>query len=71
MLTLKKIFLEKIILQCKEEFPNEACGILAGKSGRVEKVYEMANSEKSSQTFFMDPKEQLIVFKKMRQQNQK
>ena len=66
MLILKKEFFEKIIAQSKREFPNEACGILAGKEGRVEKVYEMANIEKSASTFFMDAKEQLKVMKEIR-----
>ena len=66
MLTLKKTLLDKIISQSRKEFPNEACGILAGKAGRVEKVYEMVNAEKSPQTYFMDSREQLKVMKEMR-----
>jgi proteasome lid subunit RPN8/RPN11 len=66
MLILKKEFLEQIIEQSKKEFPNEACGILAGKEGKVEKVYEMSNIDKSPSTFFMDAKEQLKVIKEIR-----
>ena len=66
MLTLRKDLLEKILKQFKEESPNEACGILAGKNGRVEKVYAMANIDRSPATYFMDPKEQLLVMKEMR-----
>jgi proteasome lid subunit RPN8/RPN11 len=66
MLTLKKDLLEKLLKQIKEEFPNEACGILAGKEGKVKNVYEMANIDKSPATYFMDAKEQLLVMKDMR-----
>lgn len=66
MLTLKKNLLDKVVAHCKEEFPNEACGLFAGKDGRVEKVYEMENTDKSPQSFFMDPKEQLKVLKDAR-----
>lgn len=66
MLILKKEFSEQIIAQSKREFPNEACGILAGKEGKAEKVYEMTNIEKSPSTFFMDAKEQLKVTKEIR-----
>lgn len=66
MLILKKDLLEKIFKQAKEEYPNEACGILAGKNGRVEKVYAMANIDKSPAKYFMDAKEQLLVMKDMR-----
>lgn len=55
-----------IIAHAKREAPNEACGILAGKEGRVEKVYQMSNTDKSSKTFFMDPQEQLKVMKEIR-----
>ncbi len=66
MLTLKKDLLEKIFKQIKEESPNESCGILAGKNDRAEKVYAMANIDKSPATYFMDTKEQLLVMKDMR-----
>jgi len=66
MLILKKKFLDKIIAQSRKEFPNEACGILAGKDGKVEKVYEMSNVDTSPSTFFMEAKEQLKVMKEIR-----
>lgn len=66
MLILKEEFKQAIIKQCLEEFPNEACGILAGKDGRVKKVYLMTNIDKSPQSYIMDPKEQLKVQKEMR-----
>ena len=66
MLILKEEFKKAIIKQCLEEFPNEACGILAGKETRVEKVYLMTNIDKSPQSYIMDPKEQLKVQKEVR-----
>ncbi|MFH1779090.1 MAG: M67 family metallopeptidase [Candidatus Omnitrophota bacterium] len=66
MLILEKDLLEKMLQQIKEEFPNEACGILAGREGRVEKVYKMSNTDKSPSTYFMDAKEQLLVMKQIR-----
>jgi len=69
MLILNKSLLDKMIAQCKKEYPNEACGILAGKSGRGEKVYEMTNADKSAATFLMDPKEQLKAMKEIRALN--
>ena len=66
MLTLKKELFKRITEHAIREFPNEACGILSGSQGRVEKVYEMTNTDKSPQTFFMDAKEQLKVMKEIR-----
>lgn len=66
MLIIKKSHLEEIIGHAKEEFPNEACGILAGKDKKVNKVYKMTNTEKNPMRYLMDPKEQLKVIKQMR-----
>ena len=62
MLILPNDIRDKIIKQCIRECPNEACGILAGKAGIVEKVYEMANAEPSPENFFMEASK----FKKFR-----
>jgi proteasome lid subunit RPN8/RPN11 len=66
MLIIKKPFLEEMIKQCILGFPNEACGILSGSGGQIEKVYAMTNIEKSPATYFMDAKEQLKVIKEIR-----
>jgi len=57
-----------IITHCKEVFPNEACGILAGKGRVVQKVYKMTNIENSGVSYMMEPGEQFIVMKEIRQQ---
>lgn len=66
MLTLKKELFKRITEHAIREFPNEACGILSGSQGRVEKVYEMVNVDKSPETFFMGAGEQLKVMKEIR-----
>lgn len=46
----------------------EACGILAGKQGRVEKVYMMNNTSDTPEScYFMDSKEQLKTMKGIRE----
>jgi [CysO sulfur-carrier protein]-S-L-cysteine hydrolase len=59
--------LDEIIKHCKEEYPNEACGILAGKDSILHKVYKMKNSEQSAFSYMMEPREQFIVMKEMRE----
>lgn len=66
MIYIKKDLVEQVLKHLKRESPDEACGILAGKQGKVKKVYQMSNMDKSSRTFFMDPKEQLKVMKEIR-----
>ena len=59
--------LAEIIDHCRKEYPQEACGILAGKEGNIEEIYPMRNvSEKPETCYFMEPKEQLTVMKEMR-----
>jgi len=45
-----------------EHAPLEACGLLAGKNGRVEKVIPVRNQAQSPVRFVMDPYEQLQAF---------
>lgn len=66
MITLKKDLFEQIAGHCLREFPNEACGILAGNGQDVTKAYEMINADKSPESFLMDAKEQLKVMKEIR-----
>lgn len=42
--------------------PLEACGLLAGKNGRVEEVIFVRNQAQSPERFVMDPYEQLKAF---------
>ena len=63
--------LDKIVLHCWSEFPNEACGILSGKDNIVEKVYKMTNIDKSNVSYMMDPKEQFQVMKELRNTGKK
>jgi len=58
---------DKIISHCKQIYPKEACGILAGKEGVVQKIYRMKNVENSPASYTMDSKEQFIVMKEIRE----
>lgn len=70
MLFLTKEELQEIIKHCQKEYPKEACGILAGNNGKASKVYKMANTSDNPQTcYFMEPGEQLKIFKEMRRLN--
>ena len=68
MIALPKKIYDRMIAHAKEGFPNEACGILAGpKADTVSDFYPMKNVDNSAISYFMDPKEQLTIFKKMRE----
>ena len=67
MLTISRSDLQLIIKHCSAAYPNEACGILAGKDGRVQKVYPMRNVRPSPVSYEMDGAEQIRVMKDIRQ----
>jgi proteasome lid subunit RPN8/RPN11 len=64
---IAELFLHQIIHHAKIEYPDEACGILAGTDNTVLKVYQMTNVTNSPDSYFMAPTEQLRVMKDIRQ----
>lgn len=65
MLELSREQAAALVAHAREEFPNECCGLLAGRNGRVERVFRGTNVDHSPYTYMMDPKEQLTAFKAM------
>lgn len=65
MLELSRDQAKALIKHAEEEAPNECCGLLAGRNGRVERVYPGTNVDHSPYTYLMNPKEQLAAFKDM------
>ena len=61
----------QMIRQAKVQAPLEACGILAGKDGQVEKLYDMKNADESNVHFMMAPEEQFKVVKDIRSAGRK
>jgi proteasome lid subunit RPN8/RPN11 len=56
----------QMLQQAEIQVPIEACGILAGKDGLVEKLYKMTNLDQSGDHFMMEPKEQFAIVKDIR-----
>ena len=67
MLTLTAIDYDRILKHCQEEYPNEACGILAGEGNVVKAIYEAINVESSPVSYMLDPKEQFRIMKEIRE----
>ena len=61
-LTLRKQQVHEIIDHVNSHLPLEACGLLAGKNDRVEKVLFVQNQAQSPVRFLMDSYEQLNAF---------
>ena len=65
---LDRIFFDEMVEHGLAAFPNESCGLLAGKEGRPVKFFPMTNRDASPVTYRLDPKEQLQVFDEIDEQ---
>lgn len=65
MLSLERSHYDEIVEHGLRDYPNEACGLIAGKEGIPVKVFAMRNADASPVTYRLDPKEQLHVFEEM------
>lgn len=66
-LAMKREDLQEIIDHCIAGLPDEACGLLAAREGRVVKVYPMRNARPGPASYEMEPEEQFRVLKEIRQ----
>lgn len=62
---LDRGFFDEMVEHGLAAFPNESCGLLAGKEGRPVKFFPMRNADASPVTYRLDPREQLTVFDEM------
>ena len=62
MIELERAFFDEMVQHGLAGFPNEACGLLAGKGGRPVKFFAMTNQDSSPVSYRLDPREQLTVF---------
>lgn len=70
MIILNKQQFQEILGHAESCLPAEACGLLggtiAGDLKTIKKVYLLANLDNSAEHFSMDPKEQFVVIKEIR-----
>ena len=69
MIKIRSRDLEKMISHCREEWPIEACGVLAGKIGdevkNVLKVYKCENELGSPLEYRIEAEEQFKIFREI------
>jgi len=58
---LKRKYADEILAQAREEAPNECCGVLGGRDGRVEKLFRAVNAEKSADLYNVDSDDLLRI----------
>jgi proteasome lid subunit RPN8/RPN11 len=54
MFPIERRYIDGMIAHALEEAPNECCGILAGKDGRVLELYRATNAEHSPYRYSVD-----------------
>jgi proteasome lid subunit RPN8/RPN11 len=62
VIRIPKAIRDQMIEHSISELPDEACGLLAGTDGSVERFFPMTNADHSAMTYRLDPKEQIRVF---------
>jgi proteasome lid subunit RPN8/RPN11 len=55
-----------MIAHAREEAPNECCGLLAGRPGRVDAVVRCTNLDASPVRFRLDPKQHIDTNRRLR-----
>ena len=64
-ISIPRVSREIMIKQALDELPNECCGLLLGRKGKVQRTLPMKNTDPSPDTYFMDPIQQVDVFTEM------
>ena len=54
-----------LVAHARAEYPNEACALLGGRDGSVERVYALPNAEASPTFYVVEPKAQLRAMTEM------
>jgi proteasome lid subunit RPN8/RPN11 len=65
MQQLDGVMFKEMVEHGLREFPNEACGLVAGRDGVPVRFFAMRNMDASPVSYRLDPEEQLRVFDAM------
>ncbi|GAA4909852.1 proteasome lid subunit RPN8/RPN11 [Nonomuraea thailandensis] len=65
MLSISQELADKIVAHARADHPDEACGVIAGKSGVPERFIPMENAERSPTFYRFDSMEQFRVWREM------
>lgn len=64
-LELPATIVKAMLEHAQQEYPDECCGLLAGRGGRVERLYRGVNADRSPYTYRLDPLDQLRIFREI------
>ncbi len=64
---LPKAYADAMVAHARAEAPNECCGVLAGKDGKIVKLYRCTNVEQSPYRYSVDPRELIKIDQEIRE----
>jgi len=64
-LKLARAHVDEMIQHAWDDYPNECCGVLAGRGDSVERVYRVKNAHNSPYTFYLEDGDHLRVEKEI------
>ena len=67
MLRISSKAMSDMINHCRRDFPDEACGYLAGSGGIATCAFPVENAHRSPTSYQMEPGAQLALHKQLRQ----
>ncbi len=68
MLKISSKVLETMLEHCRKEYPNEACGYLAGKKDQITRIFVIGNDAASPTWYEMNAADQIRAQKQIRQE---
>ncbi len=63
---IPQTIIDEMLTHAREGYPNEVCGLMAGKNGLVSTIFRTTNIDESSISYMIEPAEQFRAFKAMR-----
>lgn len=64
-LRIPQTMVDEILAQARVEYPNEACGVVIGRNGVVERLKPMFNAAASPTFYEFDPKDLLALYREV------
>jgi [CysO sulfur-carrier protein]-S-L-cysteine hydrolase len=66
VLTILQRVIDTMIAHAREEAPNECCGLLAGRDGRVDECVRTRNLKGSPSEYLVDPADHFAAIRRVR-----
>ena len=60
---IERHYIDEMIRHAQDDAPNECCGVLAGKDGRIVRLIRAGNAENSPYRYSIDSRELLRIYR--------